>query len=307
MKNGIAFQLLFAVIFSMNKVNAQYVPMLKEGSEWAVHCTTLGWWNDYLTIGSPELIGNEWYHKVVNIYDEDYDISCGGNDEIYLREDSIAQKVYIWSPGFPDNSEYLYYDFSAEQNDTVYVFSDIDNEIKILFVDTIYQGFSEDLQMVPLLDLVNPKIILLRDLNENWNRYYWMEGIGSFAGILDGPIWEERNFMCHFNSEGVKDLDFGYNYDGEECTGAIGGNIGDIKNEIKLNIFPNPSSDIFNFESNRIIKEIMVFNSVGILLDHHQFNRFQTNLNLGHYSPSVYFCRILFDNGQKLHRMLILE
>ena len=88
---------------------------------------------------------------------------------------------------------------------------------------------------------------------------------------------------------------------------VVGGftNVKENKN-IELSLFPNPTSDVVNLESNVLIQEYKLIDMSGRILQDVQLNDYSTDLDLSPYSNGVYFIELI-SKGNKIRKKIIKQ
>jgi len=72
----------------------------------------------------------------------------------------------------------------------------------------------------------------------------------------------------------------------------------------KAVLFPNPTSSIITINSNKIIKRIELYDSLGRVLVSKIVESNQSSLDLSNYSNGIYFVKIITDNSEKIEKIL---
>ncbi len=122
---------------------------------------------------------------------------------------------------------------------------------------------------------------------------------------FDGKEKEEGNYIIENIAEGTYDYIVkkeGYhtvnntitvksNYIAKVIMYADGTNIGKHE-KVKLSVFPNPTRDIFNIESNEKIKEITMIDIKGQVIRSIPLNSLTSEINVSNISPGIYFMEI---------------
>ena len=154
----------------------------------------------------------------------------------FIREDTIAKKVFIYDHG--NNSDALLYDFNLTSGDT-------------LFSDFAGAGATLTVDSVAAITLLNGAVRKIFYLN---NSEYYIESIGGSQGlqfpIIQGiGFWEVPGCMSENNIQ----------IWGTQCLGFVG------VEEIKSNnpsIFPNPFDDILSINSHNIVQSKIIIYDV---------------------------------------------
>ena len=103
-----------------------------------------------------------------------------------MREDALNEKVYIWT----GSAEHLIYDFDVEAGDIVSSWGvGMEQNVTITSVE-----------MVTVEGTSRRKI----NFEDQWQAAYWIEGMGSIYGILDGALGGIVDFSpvvtCFYNN-----------------------------------------------------------------------------------------------------------
>lgn len=84
--------------------------------------------------------------------------------------------------------------------------------------------------------------------------------------------------------------------------GLIG--LDDLSTDFNLNVFPNPSDDIFVISGKELTgNQLMVFNSRGELIYEEIIKADQTTINLANQASGLYLLRIANDSGFIVHKL----
>ncbi len=87
---------------------------------------------------------------------------------------------------------------------------------------------------------------------------------------------------------------------------ADGTNIGKHE-KVKLSVFPNPTRDIFNIESNEKIKEITMIDIRGQIIRNIPLNSLTTEINVSNIRPGIYFMEIQTNESVITKRVKIAQ
>ena len=72
-----------------------------------------------------------------------------------------------------------------------------------------------------------------------------------------------------------------------------------------FNIWPTLTRDMVNIAVNSaMIFDVYIYNSMGIQTGRKLKNRYKTSVNLGHFSPDIYFVEIRLDKASKIFRVI---
>ncbi len=99
--------------------------------------------------------------------------------------------------------------------------------------------------------------------------------------------------------------DFGETHDYTvNITGEV--NIENISENI--NIYPNPASNFVTIETNNIIENIYIYNTVGQIVGNSKFQNFKTSkveINVSDLQSGIYFLNIKTENGNFVEKLII--
>ena len=195
-------------------------------------------------VGNDTTISGNNYHEVL------YNYGYFGA----IRSDS--NKVYFYK--FNDTSEIILYDFSLNLNDTFYS-SFYNKSYSVIGIDSINIGGS-----------MRKRIFFNDSLNDEIGNY-WIEGIGSCAGVLKPVIindiflcgcglTQDRYLICFYENSSLIYKDSIY----VDCEAS---NITNISNNYNLTmpLITNTNSEIKIHNLNRNEYEIRIWNMLGQL------------------------------------------
>lgn len=195
--------------------------------------------------------------------------------EYWLREDTIAKKVFIYDPYGLDGTDQLLYDFTLDIGDTLRSYYNTQNDTWIVLdaIETVTLHNGETRKKY---------IFYLPDAS-------YIEGIGGELGIVKPLLmFEHQNRTLYCVKEGSEDIW------GEECSTVFAG----IENETEtaILIFPNPVEDILNVnlsdfpESALYSFEVFDLNSNLILIA--KLRASKNVISLTTLPPGFYFYKI---------------
>lgn len=299
--------LLLILSFPFCLFSQGYIPFPDSNATWRViNCRKNDTWpnincvsyNSFeYRIDGDTIINNLTYSKVYNY---------PGVKRYFgaIREDSL-KRIYFYgsilqvqyqSPCILDSvGEYLLYQFGLNVGDTVSLFKVCQNEPprEILSIDSIIIKGEKRLRY----HISNPYLL---------EEEYWIEGIGSTAGLLGPYANEFENYWelyCFQQNEIIIWPDTI-----DECISP--GNpppisTREVEEKIKLKIYPNPTQSILHIEnqsSNQQIENIQIFDLNGKnIIQNKQSPIITTELPRG-----IYFVQIEMGNGV-MYRKKILK
>lgn len=220
-----------------------------------------------------------------NLKENEHDSSTWENGEYYLRFDSVSQCYYSI---IPNQEEHLLYDFSVMTGDTVAVYSN--HSYTTLIVHDVDSVFVEP---------INRKRIRFENTDE-----YWIEGIGSTAGLLN-PGWGLSTgigyeLLCYFENDIVKYHNENYS----DCD--INTNKKLIINDNKYVLYPNPTKDKLYIESPCLKYKIEIIDSKGKTI-YSKKNVCQNEICIktGFMSNGTYIVRLINDSDIQIRKLII--
>lgn len=206
----------------------EYFPLVEENKVWSELMIEYSfvWDSVYHTykfkISGDTIIDQMSYKKV---YKQDLHYGFDWYFYTAFRED-LDGKVYMW-----DEEEWLLYDFSAEQGDTVYSGWYVPCANRVEAVDSVLVGSGYRKRMY------------MRWLGVDWDHNeVWIEGIGSNFGLVMaglGPtVGLAYRSLCVHDLNGL--LYMNPNYSSCEMTNvSVAGS-----EQMSLSVYPNPASDL---------------------------------------------------------------
>jgi hypothetical protein len=76
------------------------------------------------------------------------------------------------------------------------------------------------------------------------------------------------------------------------------------ENDFHASVYPNPTTNIFEIQSNSFLKSVYLFDSKGTILETtSNLNSQNSSFDLGHYSPGIYFLKLDSSCGSKTIRV----
>jgi hypothetical protein len=291
----------FILLFLATTAFAQnYHPLIKPNKYWDVmyHDNSICGYASgarYFFDGSDTIINNQTYqiikaHPIISLsspfcppFYVDTSITFT-NGSVFMREDIISEKVYVFFNA--DGNEYLLYDFNLLSGDTLSSFY-ASMGGQNLVIDSV--------GTVTLFDASVKKVIFLN------NGEYYIEGIGSTRGLFN-PMVVGIGF--EYSAQCV--MENGVNLYWGNCYSIVG--INDLTLKERINIYPNPGTDIFNFTfSSLSISALEIYNVNGKLIYKEEMKNLQEalQLDLSGETPGIYFCKII--SGEQYYTTKIIK
>ena len=169
--------------------------------------------------------------------------------------------------------------------------------------------------LLPPPDTLNPVVNIALDSEENlWVAIY--VGYLAVGGVAfwDSIEWQDFDVSDGLAGPNVRGIAID-NYDnvwvatstGVSKIGLVLSNMSFESNDIKLTIFPNPTQDNFNVVSSNKIDNILIYNSLGVLIFSDHIDSFKEyNINTSSFSAGIY--HVIFDiNNNLINRKIVIE
>lgn len=198
---------------------------------------------------------------------------------LYLREDTLTQKVYEFDTNF--SQEYILYDFDVQIGDSVFYSSFGD-----FIVDTIYS--------IVTLDGITRRLIQCSTSTHPMCGYY-IEGLGGIAGVLHEPydVFESGPWlMC------VSDLNQNVIFSASpgSCYNFATGIESPENVKITVTMFPNPSENILNFDNLPRNTQIAIFDCFGNMVKDYE-NVVDNKILISSLKSGMYFVHFKSSNA----------
>lgn len=247
MKNPL-LPLLLSLLVSTAAFAQQYVPLLEESCRWNEFYQFEAAWNYTVRVAGDTVAEGTAYKKVV--VEPDYSLPHMN----LLREDTASRRVYhrLW-----EGNERLLYDFSLAVGDTITI--DGVHHVLLSVTDTIplYCMTSDTVTCS-----VTPRRVYRLSSPQIYYPVYWIEGVGSLAGLLyPGTAWcGDFKVLCHFDRYGAWDY-YHKTHEVGPCEGYVA--VPQREMDPGLSAYPNPvAGDAFYIRGSGIARAV-VFDAVG--------------------------------------------
>lgn len=178
----------------------------------------------YVKFSSDTIINTINYYRVLRTYDKD---KQNWNKIGFIREDSSG--VYFMSN---EMEEGLIYNFNVNINDTVKINNPILN----------YENTIEAIVKSVTDTIIGSKTKRKITLSNQSSTEVWIEGIGSFNGIIHSGLklteitGTDPSLLCYFDNESLEYSNPKY----DSCFCSSTANISTVAENDLFNIFPNP-------------------------------------------------------------------
>ncbi len=263
------------------------------------NCGNFFCWSYYTKIDGDTTINDIQYKKVKTSNDSFMD---KWTNKGFIRE----EKQQYFFRKINSETDCLLYDFGCSVGDTLNLnCSCLDNSL--FKVDSI--------KYLPVLGEERKHIYLtyLIDDSIEGPTEYWIVGIGSIAGILNGggpgncmTGGSEMLLCCSKNG-----VEIFHTTDYDDCflgQKIVNSALVNLVNDINLKIYPNPTTDeiIISNPSNIQIKKIELINYSGRIVQMWNAADCAGNtLNIQHISPGVYLLKAETDAGIKTEKLVV--
>lgn len=249
---------------------------------------------DIFSIEDETMVGDTLYSEVYKASNEDL------SDSVligYLREEN--NKVFFLPlserPEYstlPEGKEYLIYDFSLEESDTIWVTS-------TMFSGDTYQYTVADVDSIVINGVKHKRITL----NDGSIQEIWIEGIGSLQGLVYSCLRVScsiRHLTCQIvNGQTLyTNPDYNFCY----CDTASG------TEQIfdKFILYPNPAKGTINIEG--ASKSVFcLYNSLGNLVFEKDIDETTNIIDISNQANGVYLYKISVGDSYKASKIIILN
>ncbi len=289
MKKIIFSFLSLLIVFAFNGYSQSYIPMLQSGSQWNVlrDGANPTHYTEIYKVDIDTIIDAKLCKKIVSSRDSSssavYNFSC------YMYEDTTTRKIYNFDSQF---NQKFYFDFNVQVGDSLFIaaplyeFESCDTFI-VSQVSTIEIGG------------VNRKRITLSyfsNSTEYTNADVWIEGIGSYHGLVYGAVSPEYigsqyNLLCFSVNKLLIYENSIFNY-------CYSDNVGiEIVDKDDVWLYPNPVIDLLNVCNlyHRKI-QIQVFDLLGRLVFQQNLSETDNQISLPNLKAGMYNVLIYHDN-----------
>jgi len=222
-----------------------------------------------------------------------------GSGYVFLREDTIAQKVYI--RGVDDTGDNVLYDYTLNVGDTFYV--DTSSPAR-----TTYYVASMDSVLINTLWYKTWHFILATGYGVGGAYYTVIEGIGCdvhplYPLVAPGNIETCYNLTC-FHNHGTAPLVSpevdGYFDNASSCALTYTGVKNITNNNTTASIYPNPidATSKIVFSYNIASGSLVIVNDIGQMVTHTAFqNKDEVWTGDMIHTPGIYFYRVTDDQN----------
>lgn len=294
------FLLIFTVsIIAIQAKSNDYLGLVKEGNKWnylaMAYTTCCGSMSKTysLFLSGDTLIGNVNYKKLMCEHiDVDYRITLYAGA---IRENIEEQSVYFRAK---DSEEKEVYSFNYQTGDTI--------SVEIVNSNTKTIRFAKSVETYNFGNYTGRKIIVsdttyLESQGAKYNIYndIWYEGIGSIqmlfefdVNFYDFPFNQEfSELLCFWNNDVqiYQDPNFDFCEKADFFSGTE-----EIKNDLRINIFPNPTKGILNIATDSEIKTIRIYSITGGFL----LETNQKTIDLSKFPNGIFIVKVILSSNE---------
>ena len=295
----------FLIVLPFTLQSQNYLPLVSENKSWNCAYEIFDWQESYTIRFEGDTVINGFDYKRI-IRDRHFYHSS----EIigYIKEDTLG-KVYAMNNSFEEG---ILFDFGAGQGDTIVVHNTIMDwwdydcpwfaELTIV-VDTVYT--------IESLDGMPRRVSVVQRINDSFQEY-WIEGIGSLAGVTKSGtyLFEElscppflRNYlMCYFEDDSLVYYHDYYDHQ-HNCRHSSTINVEETaRNTTPVKIIPNPiTGGFFHLESSEPFQGgIFIYNALGKMVYKTTVHLPETNIRVptASLAPGIYVVKLACKNGK---------
>ncbi len=290
MKKNILQSFCFSLMIfvALNSYSQSYIPLLQSGNQWNVlrDGANPTHYTEIFKVDIDTTINGKLCKKIVSSNDSSF--TAIYHFDSYMYEDTVTKKIYNFDSQF---NQKFYFDFNVQVGDSmcisapVYGFSSCDTFIVAEVSSIVVGGISRK------------KITLsyFSDTTEYTNADIWIEGIGSYHGLVYGGvspqyIGSQYNLLCFSSNNQLVYENSIFNY-------CYSSNVGIERVEKQdVLLYPNPTSDMLNIcNLGNGKSQLQVFDSFGRLV--FQQNLSETNNQISLFNLKVGLYNVLIYNN----------
>lgn len=291
----------------------------------------------YMTVGDTVLDGKTYLKIYRQVGSQPFEFDLH-NAEYFaaIRNDSAEKKVYAYLPAgtwvrdLADLSairtdtamEVLIYDFSLNIGDTVNYYMIGDYAVKsaavrvaATSVDVGWSGYtsithqySEEDSVVVLSDNSTRNRLFLHGILQTAKNNVWIEGVGSIRGFDESSQVGEsdyglRTLLCFSNSlDASFQTEFDFDNASDDCFhNGFGGDVPENCTP-KVNIYPNPVTDILHITATRMDEgsfSLRVINAMGMCVFYETATgtNYDKEISISHFPNGLYM--VYFEQSNK--------
>jgi hypothetical protein len=212
---------------------------------------------------------------------------------IFVREDNIEKKVYIYDP-YLTPTDQLLYDFSLSVGDTLnsdYNLGPLGSPIVLMTIDSVTLQNGE-----------KRKEFIFYALDSNITANY-IEGIGGQQGLFAPifPAFEQNEFYGYFC---ISENEI--NLWGDQCIWYFVGMNNQKENRI-ITVFPNPAHDFLNVNLSQKMPfaDLTISNIQGKEILRMNLNHSSNNIPISQIKPGIYIYKIISGQLIKQNKIII--
>jgi len=241
-------------------------------------------------IAGDTLIDNQIYQKLVSPFIDLYYIGSCTQQHFpgykgAFRQDIPNKKVYFIAPS--GSTEFLLYDFNMEVGDTVQGYTAAYSGDTVISIDSVLVGNN----------------YRKRWFTNFWYDIYYIEGIGSTYGLLEGSpggIMDAPYYTLDCMAENEQTI---YPDPGINCQIITSIKPNDVPEELLI-VYPNPVQDVLHID-NGPDSYIQLFSVAGLLISESEITSGHSDLSLKGIPPGIYYLRFEKDSEILVKKVVV--
>lgn len=285
---------ILLLFISMIQIQGYAQTLVQEGAKWNILAS---YWFEgtkatfTIKVEGDTIVDNMMYKK---IYQSSDSLNLNWVETNDLIREDLTKKVYLKRG---DSEEEVLYDFNLMEGDTFVTSQSC--ELIVVEIDNIQ---IENGELRKRMKMSSQSTVV----DTIYDTTYWIEGIGSLAGLLRHPWFHcstdhEYGLLCYY-----------YNSELAYQTGSPLGcffttNVEEIGKSNEIKIYPNPVSDILTIktENDLRIDEVNIYSPLGVLVSSIDRHSISNGINLSSYPHGVYYVLITLENGQLFSKKIL--
>lgn len=308
MKKTVFILLMSMITIYCLTAQSNYKSLLKSVDEWhfatqaAIKSSNSGiWYTGELFLQKDTILNNLSYKTIVGEYVYS---DIGG----FIREDTTTKEVFYMHPNDTSMTEYQIYDFSLNVGDSIQLFGLLNGSGTGF---AIPQFFSVD--SIKIINIMGEDYKAFFLSSEYYNLFsgttIWIEGIGSLGNLINSGF---PYYIEYANSPDMGFLLCCYNngaliYQNELTTDCTYTNMEELKSDISISLFPNPSSDYLTIKTSIEPIRVVLINQTGEVVLMKTIKFFSEIINISTLPAGIYIVKIYDENQNSFHRKLIIQ
>ena len=291
MKKTILQSFCFSLMIfaALNSYSQSYIPLLQSGNQWNVlrDGANPTYYTEIFKVDIDTTINGKLCKKIVSSNDSSstatYHFNC------YMYEDTATKKIYNFDSQF---NQKFYFDFNVQVGDSMFISAPV---YGFLSCDTFIVAEVSSI-LVGGIDRKRITLSYFSDTTEYTNADIWIEGIGSYHGLVYGAvspryIGSQYNLLCFSNNNQLVYENSIFNY-------CYSSNVGiETVEKQDVLLYPNPVSDVLNICNLENRKaQLQVFDSFGRMAFQQNLLEANNQISLSNLKAGIYNVLIYNDH-----------